>query len=124
MALPKNFSKLVFIFLLISQIAFSQDSVSMPKNFTVVEGLEYVGQITFYLDNETQTVLALQNDKIIWKVDAKNILGKRHATKSKMKSIGIRGKFLEIEYKNRSLRIEIENGNPIFEIKKFRPPIY
>lgn len=122
-ALQRIFSKLVFIFLLISQIAFGQNSVSVPKNFTVVEGVEYVEKITFYLDSETQTILALQNDIIKWKVEAKNILGKQQATKSKLKCIGIRGKFLEIDYKNRSLRIEIENGNPTFKVKKFQIPI-
>nr|WP_315218594.1 hypothetical protein [uncultured Flavobacterium sp.] len=119
-----SFSKLIFLFLVVSQFSFGQNNSEIPKNFSKVEGLEYIGKITFYFDNKTQTVLALKNGKVEWKVNAKDVCGKSYAKKSKMKYIGIRGKYLEVVYKHRRVNIEVETGKATCKIKEGRIPIY
>lgn len=117
-------TKFGFFLLLVFQISFGQTSDGTPKGFTKIEGLEYVGKITFYLEKKTQTILAYQNGKVKWKVNAKDVCGKRYAKKSKMKYIGIRGKYLEVVYKHRRVNIEVETGKATCEVKEGRIPIY
>ena len=118
-----SFSKLIFLFLVVSQLSFSQSS-ELPKNFTKVENVEYIGNITFYFDNKTQTVLALKNDKVEWKVNAKDVCGKLNAKKSKMKYLGLRGEYFEMVYKHRKVNIKVETGEASCEIKEGKIPIY
>lgn len=119
-----SFSKLIFLVLLVSQLSFSQNNSEIPENFTKIAGLEYMGKVTFYYNNKTQTVLASKNDKVEWKINAKDICGKHYAKKSKMKYIEIRGKYLEVVYKYRKVNIEVETGKATCEIKETGITIY
>lgn len=119
-----NFSRFVFLFFLYSQLSFCQNNSVIPKGFRKLEGIEYTGKTTFYIEEKTQTILALKNNKVDWKVDAKYVCGKRYVAKSKMKYIGIRGKHLEIVYKERTVIIIIETGQTECSEKIGRTPIY
>ena len=119
-----NFSKLFFLFLVVSQLSFSQNSSEIPKSYTKLEGMEYIGKITFYYDSKTQTVLALKNGKVEWKVNAKDICGKSFARKSKLRYIGFRNKYLQVVYKQRLVNIEIETGEASCEVKESGILIY
>lgn len=118
-----NFSKLIILFLVLYQSSYSQIS-DLPKNYTKVENLEYIGNITFYYDNKTQTVLALKNDKVKWKVNATDICGKLNAKKSKIKYFELRGEYFEMVYKHKRIHIKVETGEATCEIKEAKVPIY
>ena len=108
--------KFTFFLLLLFQISFGQNRELIPKGYTKLEGLEYIGNITFYFENKTQTILAFQNEKIKWKANVMNICGKPSVGKSKIRSIQIKNNCLKIVYGKHSFaKIEMETGKVICE---------
>lgn len=80
-----------------------------------MDGLEYVGNITFYFEKETQTILAYQTGKIKWKANVIKVCGKPSVGKSKIRQIrmfrkdSIEG--ITIVYGKHSFaKIEMETG--------------
>lgn len=109
-------TKFGFFLLLVFQISFGQTSDGIPKGFTKIEGLEYVGKITFYLEKKTQTILAYQNGKVKWKATIMKVCGKPSVGKSEIREIRIENKGLKIVYGKHSFaNIEAETGKVICE---------
>ncbi|WP_396143895.1 hypothetical protein [Flavobacterium sp.] len=109
-------TKFGFFLLLVFQISFGQTSDGIPKGFTKIEGLEYVGKITFYLEKKTQTILAYQNGKVKWKAAVMKVCGKPSVGKSEIREIRIENKGLKIVYGKHSFaNIEAETGKVICE---------
>jgi hypothetical protein len=103
--------KLTFFLLLAFQISFGQTKDSIPKNFVKIEGLEYNGEISFYFEKKNQTILAYQNEKVMWKTNVMKICGKPSVGKPKIRLIEIGNKFLKIVYGKHSFaEIEVETG--------------
>ncbi|HLP63145.1 hypothetical protein [Flavobacterium sp.] len=92
------------------------------EDLTKLEGLEYVGQITFYLDKIENIVVAVQNGKIKWNVDLAKLCGKKK--RNKIYGIGFFGKEkkLSVYYrKNKVCEIDIETGEA--SCRKEKPPL-
>jgi hypothetical protein len=87
------------------------DSEIKIEDLNKLEGLEYVGQITFYLDKTENIVVAVQNGKIKWSCDMAKLCGKKK--KNKICGIGFfgqKGKFSVYYRKNKVCIIDIETG--------------
>lgn len=108
--------KFIFFLLLIFQTSFSQTNETISEGFTKLEGLEYTGNITFYLEKETQTILAYQRRKIKWEKSIMKVCEKPSVGKTKIREVRIENKYLKIVYgKHSFVRIEIETGKVICE---------
>ena len=95
---------------------FGQTENTIPKDFEKIEGLEYTGEITFYLQKKTQTILAYQSGKVKWKEAVVKICGKPSVGKSEIRKIQIEDKHLKIVYGKHSFaRIEMETGKVVCE---------
>lgn len=104
------------LFLTTEQVAFGQTNKNIPKGFEKLEGLEYTGNITFYFEKKTQTILAYQDGKVKWKEKVIEVCGKPSVGKSEIRKIQITSKGLKIIYGKHSFaRIEVETGKVICE---------
>jgi hypothetical protein len=108
--------KYTFFVFLIYQMSFGQNKETIPKEFTKVEGLEYIGHITFYFEKKTQTILAFQNEKVKWKATVMKTCGKPSVGKSEIREIRIEKEHLKIVYGKHSFaKILMETGEIICE---------
>jgi hypothetical protein len=74
-----------------------------------LEGMEYSGGITFYIEKKSENLIAIQNDSIKWKADVIKNCGKR---KAKITSVFIRSGKLKVLFgKNKTAFVAIENGD-------------
>ena len=109
----KTFFKIASIFLLFTQFSIAQKTNSIPPNFSKLDGMEYVENITFYYNSKTQSFLALQNDTVKWQANINSVC-KHKKKKIKIALIQIDNEYLKIEYnKNNIAKIEIKTGNVI-----------
>lgn len=75
---------------------------------TKLEGIEYSGGITFYIEKKNEILIAVQNETIKWKADVVKNCGKR---KVEIDSVFIRSGKLKVSFgKNRIAFVNIENG--------------
>ncbi|CAA9194518.1 hypothetical protein FLA105534_00186 [Flavobacterium bizetiae] len=73
-----------------------------------LEGMEYSGGITFYIEKNSEILIAVQNDSIKWKADVIKNCRKR---KAKITSVSIRSERLKVLFgKNKIAFVTIENG--------------
>ncbi|KRB54885.1 hypothetical protein [Flavobacterium sp. Root186] len=73
-----------------------------------LEGIEYLGGITFYIEKKSEILIAVQNDSIKWKADIVKNCGKR---KVDINSVFIRNGKLKVSFgKNSIAFVDIENG--------------
>lgn len=73
-----------------------------------LEGMEYVGGITFYIEKEDKILIAVQNETIKWKADIFKKCGKR---KAEINSVFTRSGKLKVSFgKNSTALVNIENG--------------
>ena len=108
--------KFIYFLLLTFQFSFGQTKESIPESFTKIEGLEFVGNITFYFQEKTQTILAYQNEKIKWKSKVIKVCGKPAVGKSKIRQISIAENGLKVVYgKHNFAKIVMETGEIICE---------
>jgi hypothetical protein len=78
--------------------------------------LEYIGNITFYLEKKTQTMLAYKNGKIKWKSNVIKVCAKPAVGKSEISDIQIEHNGLKIVYGKHSFaKIVLETGEVICE---------
>lgn len=73
-----------------------------------LDGIEYVGGITFYIEKKNQTLIAIQNNSIKWKAYVVKECGKR---KDKISSVFVRSGKLKISFaKDKTALVDIMNG--------------
>lgn len=73
-----------------------------------LEGMEYSGGITFYIEKNSEILIAVQNDSIKWKADVIKNCRKR---KAKITSVSIISERLKVLVgKNKIAFVTIENG--------------
>ncbi|MBZ4035701.1 hypothetical protein K6T82_13055 [Flavobacterium sp. 17A] len=103
--------KLVFFLILFSSIlklAAQSDSKINYDGLWKLEGMEYVGGITFCIEEKNQILIAIQNDTIKWKADVIKTCGKR---KDEINSVFIRSGKLKISFGKKSTAyVNVENG--------------
>lgn len=103
--------KLVF-FLVLFSFVFKGNAQNNSKinyeGLLKLEGIEYVGGITFCIEEKSQVLMAVQNDSIKWKADVIKECGKR---KAKINSVSVRSGKLKISFgKDRSALVDIMSG--------------
>jgi hypothetical protein len=110
------FIKIINILFLVFQITFAQTIETIPIGFVKLEGIEYAGKITFYLEKKTQTKLAYQNGKVKWKKEVTKVCGQPIVGKSEIREIRIQKNYLKIVYRKHSFaEIEVQTGKVICE---------
>ncbi|WP_155078581.1 hypothetical protein [Flavobacterium sp. MC2016-06] len=73
-----------------------------------LEGIEYVGGITFCIEKKNQNLIAIQNGIIKWKAEVVTKCSKR---KTKIKFISVRSGKLKVTFgKENVALVNIENG--------------
>jgi len=111
-----KFLKYSFFVFLIYQMSSGQNKETIPKGYTKVEGLEYIGHITFYFEKKTQTILAFQNEEVKWEATVMKTCGKPSVGKSEIREIRIEKEHLKIVYGKHSFaKIIMETGEIICE---------
>lgn len=87
----------------------AQDNSKINYNGLLkLEGIEYVGGITFCIETKNQVLIAVQNDSIKWKADVVKKCGKR---KANINSIFVRSGKLKISFgKNKIALVDIMSG--------------
>jgi hypothetical protein len=101
----------LLIFLFIIQNVKAQDVNSNPnfEELSKLEGLEYSGGITFYIEKKNENLVAIQNGIIKWKADVFKNCNKR---KTKINSIFIKSGNLKVLFGKRNFAlINIQNGS-------------
>ncbi|WP_289663873.1 hypothetical protein [Flavobacterium panacagri] len=103
--------KLVFFLILISFVFKATAQHNSKINYDgllKLEGIEYVGGITFYIEKKSQILMAVQNHIIKWKADVVKECGKR---KTKINSVSVRSEKLKVSFgKNKNALVDIING--------------
>lgn len=105
--------KIIISFLIISSLGFQAiNAQAIQKNkydgLQKLEGMEYSGGITFYIEKKSQKLIAFQNDTIKWEADAVKNCGKR---KAKINSVFTTSGNLKVSFgKNKTALINIQNG--------------
>ena len=103
--------KLVFFLVLFSSILKLTAQSNSKINYDgllKLEGMEYVGGITFYIEKKDQILIAIQNDTIKWKADVIKTCGKR---KDEINSVFTRSGKLKVSFvKNSNAYVNVENG--------------
>ncbi|MEN2402631.1 hypothetical protein GKZ90_0022775 [Flavobacterium sp. MC2016-06] len=91
--------------------SFAQDNSQDKPNYDELlklEGIEYVGGITFCIEKKNQNLIAIQNGIIKWKAEVVTKCSKR---KTKIKFISVRSGKLKVTFgKENVALVNIENG--------------
>jgi len=99
---------LVFLLFGLQNIKAQKNSKIDYDKLSKLEGMEYVGGITFYIEKKSEILIAVQNDSVKWKADVVKKCGKR---KVDINSVFIRSGKLKVSFgKNSIAFVTIENG--------------
>jgi len=100
----------LLIFLSIIQSINAQDIPSKPNydELSKLEGMEYSGGITFYIEKKEENLVAIQNGIIKWNTNVFKNCSKR---KTKINSVYIKSGNLKVSFgKNNIAIVNIQNG--------------
>ncbi|CAD0001846.1 hypothetical protein [Flavobacterium chungangense] len=98
---------LVFLLLVFQNIEAQKVSKIDYGKLSKLEGMEYVGGITFYIDRKSEILIAIQNDTIKWEADVIKKCGKRKAA---INSVFTTSGKLKVSFGKSTALVDIENG--------------
>lgn len=106
--MKKAFLLLIFFALGFQNIEAQEISKIDYNKLLKLEGMEYLGGITFYIEKKDKILIAVQNETIKWKADVIKNCGKR---KAEINSVFIGSGKLKVSFgKNCTAFVNIENG--------------